>query len=321
MMLVAAAALFLAAFWLMFGVALEIAWPVSAVVAEQVGFYERAWDQAHEHGNDEVERTGAREIAKRALDGLMSRRRLMAVVAEMLNGAGLETDPREFVLLHTAAVIICGFMGSLLGGKALAIILVVGATISAPLYLLLLKRRRANDIESNLPEALSMIVASLRAGYGLSQAVDAVSEEMRPPVGTELAKVVAETRLGKPLEDAMEKMAERVGRPGVEWLVMIIKVQREVGGNLAEVLETLSQTLRERGRIARQVKVLTAEGRLSATILYALPFFVAALIYFVNPEYIAALGQSLAGFAMISTAIVLMIAGAVWLAKIVDIKV
>lgn len=320
-MLLAAAALFMAAFWLVFGVVLEIAWPVSAVVAEQVGFYERAWDEAHEGGSEAEDQTGPREIAKRALDGIMARRRLMAVVAEMLNGAGLETDPREFVLFHTAGVVACGFMGSLLGGKVLAVVLVILATVSAPLYLLLLRRKRANAIESNLPEALSMIVASLRAGYGLSQAVDAVSLEMRPPVGTELAKVVAETRLGKPLEDAMEKMAERVGRPGVEWLVMIIKVQREVGGNLAEVLETLAQTLRERGRIARQVKVLTAEGRLSATILYALPFFVAALIYFVNPEYIAALGQSLAGFAMLSVAVVLMIAGAVWLAKIVDIKV
>lgn len=320
-MLIVALLMFMAAFWLIFSVILEIAWPVSAVVAEQVGFYERAWDAAHEGRDASDEHTGAREIAKRALDGIMTRRRLMVVIAALLTEAGLQTDPREFVLLHTAAVIACGLFGSLIGGVTMAVVMVAGATISAPLYLLLLRSKRASAIETDLPEALSMIVASLRAGYGLSQAIDAVAEEMRPPVGAELAKVAAETRLGKPLEQAMEKMAERVGRPGVEWLVMIIKVQREVGGNLAEVLETLAQTLRARARIARQVKVLTAEGRLSATILYALPFFVAALIYFVNPVYVGALVQSLAGFAMLSTAMVLMIVGAVWLAKIVDIKV
>jgi tight adherence protein B len=133
--------------------------------------------------------------------------------------------------------------------------------------------------------------------------------------------VVAEIRLGRPAEDALESLAERVGSADFKWAVLAVNIQREVGGNLAEILDTVADTLRERAMLRRQIKVLTAEGRLSAWVLGLLPFAIALYMYAVNPQYIGVLFESVYGIIMVIVALVLLALGILWMKKIVNIDV
>jgi len=148
-----------------------------------------------------------------------------------------------------------------------------------------------------------------------------VAKEITQPAAGEFQRVVAEIRLGRPAEDALEALAERVGSADFKWAVLAVNIQREVGGNLAEILDTVADTLRERAMLRRQVQVLTAEGRLSAWVLGALPFAIALYMYASNPAYIGQLFTSTYGIIMVVVALVLMLAGILWMRKIVNIDV
>jgi tight adherence protein B len=132
---------------------------------------------------------------------------------------------------------------------------------------------------------------------------------------------VAEIRLGRPAEDSLEALADRVGSADFKWAVLAVNIQREVGGNLAEILDTVSDTLRERAMMRRQIKVLTAEGRLSAWVLTLLPIGIGLYMFSVNPDYIGVLFTDRLGWVMLGVAVVLMGLGILWMRKIVDIDV
>ncbi len=166
-----------------------------------------------------------------------------------------------------------------------------------------------------------MIAGSIRAGYSFLQAISVAVEETLPPMSDEFRRVLAEARLGFPLEEALEKMADRVGEQNFYWTVMAINIQREVGGNLAEVLEILADTIRDRDRVKRQIKTLTAEGRLSAIILVLLPIFMIFMLSVLNPTYISELFTTSIGLLMILIGSILMLLGGLWLKKIVTIEV
>ena len=128
-------------------------------------------------------------------------------------------------------------------------------------------KKRAEKLREQLPDVLTIMASSLRAGHSFLQSLDTVAKEIAHPAAAEFQRVVAEVRLGRPVEDALESLAERVGSPDFMWAVLAVNIQREVGGNLAEILDTVADTLRERAMLRRQIKVLTAEGRLSAWVL------------------------------------------------------
>ena len=136
-----------------------------------------------------------------------------------------------------------------------------------------------------------------------------------------IQRLVAEIRLGRPAEDALEALADRVGSADFRWAVLAVNIQREVGGNLAEILDNVSDTLRERATMRRQIQVLTAEGRLSAWVLAILPFGIGIYMFAVNPDYISLLFTTQIGLFMLGTAAVLMVLGILWMRKIVDIDV
>jgi tight adherence protein B len=148
-----------------------------------------------------------------------------------------------------------------------------------------------------------------------------VAKEIAPPAAAEFQRVVAEIRLGRPAEDALEALAERVGSPDFKWAVLAVNIQREVGGNLAEILDNVADTLRERAMLRRQVRVLTAEGRLSAWVLALLPVGIALYITAVNPEYIGTLVTETMGLIMLAGSLILLVAGVLWMRKIVNIDV
>jgi tight adherence protein B len=239
-----------------------------------------------------------------------------------LEAAGVSLRSGEFVVASAVACLVFGVLGAaLLRSWILALVLAgVGAAFPTVLLRSALSKR-ADRLREQLPDVLTIMASSLRAGHSFLQSLDTVAKEIAPPAAAEFQRVVAEIRLGRPAEDALESLAERVGSPDFQWAVLAVNIQREVGGNLAEILDTVADTLRERAMLRRQIKVLTAEGRLSAWVLGLLPFGIALYMFAVNPSYIGLLFHSTYGIIMLIVAGCLLVAGVLWMKKIVDIDV
>ena len=168
-----------------------------------------------------------------------------------------------------------------------------------------LANRRRKQFEALLPDTLQLLASTLRAGYSLMQGVEAVSQEVSEPMGRELRRVVTEARLGRPLEEALDGVAERMDSGDFAWAVMAIRIQREVGGNLAELLVTVAETMTERERLRRDVNALTAEGKISAIVLGLLPVGLGLFIYTANPGYMDPLFDETVGKIMLGGSILL----------------
>lgn len=239
-----------------------------------------------------------------------------------LERAGWPMRSSEFLVLQAAgaaAGILTGL--GLLGHWYIAVLLAIVGSIVPRVVLDAKVRARAATFLAQLPDTLQLLSASLRAGYGLLQAVDTVTKEAPSPTSTEFSRVLTEARLGMPIEDALEAMAERVGGVDFRWVVQAINIHRQVGGNLAQVLETVATTLRERESLRRHVKALSAEGRLSAVILAVLPFLLTAYMLLVNPSYLATLISVWYGDVMIAGGVILVGVGIAWMRKMVRIEI
>jgi tight adherence protein B len=172
-----------------------------------------------------------------------------------------------------------------------------------------------------LPETLQLISGSLSAGYSLAQALDTVVREGQQPMTAEFNRALVETRLGVPIEDALEGVASRMHSKDFAWVVMAYRIQREVGGNLAELLATLAETMRERDALRRQVRALSAEGRLSGWILGLLPPVFAIYLLTTRPSYLRPLVTDPLGVLLVSVGAVLLVVGALWMRKAVKVEV
>ena len=182
-------------------------------------------------------------------------------------------------------------------------------------------KRRLKKFNNQLPDMLALLSGTLRAGYSLMQGVEAVSREVEDPIGYELRRVVTESRLGRPLDEALDAAAERMGSADFRWAVMAIAIQREVGGNLAELLMTVSETMTARERLRRDVDALTAEGKVSAMVLGLLPLGLGAAMFVINPEYIGVLFSEKLGNMMLAGATLLAFFGFWWMKKLIEIDV
>jgi len=239
-----------------------------------------------------------------------------------LEAAGLALRSGEFVVASVVAALVGAVLGAALL-HSLWLALVVGV-VGAVLPTAMLRRalaRRAEKLREQLPDVLTILASSLRAGHSFLQSLDTVAQEIAQPAAGEFQRVVAEIRLGRPTEDALGALAERVGSSDFQWAVLAVNIQREVGGNLAEILDNVSATLRERAMLRRQIRVLTAEGRLSAWVLGLLPAGIALYMFATNPDYIGLLFTETIGLVMTITALVLLALGALWMRKIVNIDV
>jgi tight adherence protein B len=184
-----------------------------------------------------------------------------------------------------------------------------------------LAARRKSTFLAQLPDTLQLLAGTLRAGYSLMQGIEAVSQEIDGPMGYELRRVVTEARLGRPVEESLEGTADRMASEDFAWCVMAIRIQREVGGNLAELLLTVADTMVARERLRRDVKTLTAEGRISAIILGILPVGLGFVMYALNPDYISKLFTDTLGNILLGLAIVAMGIGFYWMKRIIDIEI
>jgi tight adherence protein B len=259
-----------------------------------------------------------------ALAGRMvSRRGVAHRLGRRLERSGVPLKPPEWALLHAAAAVGLPLLLLLLtAGNIAAALLGLLVGLAAPwAYLVVQEGRRTAAFLAQLPDTLQLLAGSLSAGYSFPQAVDSVVREGQLPIAGEFNKALVESRLGVPLEDALESVAGRMGSRDFAWVVMAVRIQREVGGNLAEVLTTVAGTLRERDRLRRQAQTLSAEGRLSAYILFALPLVFAGYLLIVRRSYIGVLFTDPRGVVLLAIGGVLLAVGAVWLRKVVRVEV
>lgn len=250
------------------------------------------------------------------------RRGLLSGINAVLEQANIPLRGGEALAAGLGLSVIAGVMTGLFSRSwifaAVGFLLVLLLVAAAIQYA---GNREKRVFEDQLPDTLTLLSTSLRAGYSLLQAVEAVAAEAPQPTSREFGRAIAESRLGRPVVETMEGIAERMRSDDFGWAVMAIEIQREVGGNLAEVLQTVADTMRQRNRLKREIKALTAEGRISAVVLGVLPIILFAFLYLTNRDYLEPLFTRTPGLIAIGVGLGLMGAGAYWLKRIVDIEV
>lgn len=223
----------------------------------------------------------------------------------------------QFATAIGAALLAWALTGNILFGLGA---LVIGAL--APRAVLDRRiSRRSSEFLEQLPDTLGLLAGSLKAGYGLVQAIDTVVREAPAPTSEEFARVLTEVRLGMPLSQALDGMVERTASEDFGWAVMAINIQSEVGGNLAQLLETVATTIRERAQVQRQIRTLSAEGRLSAIVLVSIAPVMALYMLLVNGDYVSMLWTTSMGRAMLAVGLALLLVGVMGIRKVIDIDV
>ncbi|MGQ1839203.1 type II secretion system F family protein [Kocuria turfanensis] len=259
-------------------------------------------------------------ITTSAIADTLNRHGWTRSITDALDRAGLRLSPADFLVLVGAAGLVSGVLGFLIGGPLLGLLLLVVAPLGGKVFLSLAVGKRRRAFAHQLDDTLQLLAGSLRAGHSLLRAVDAVSREAQAPTSEELARVVNQTRLGRDLNAALEETAERMGNEDFSWVSQAIGIHREVGGDLAEVLDQVGHTIRERNQIRRQVKALSAEGKMSAYILMALPFLVPGAMSLLNPPFFLPMFQNPIGWGLLTLAGIMLVVGGLWMRKIVSFK-
>lgn len=275
---------------------------------------------ADDHNPAERAFENVRDAATRFASRAVARTESTGRIDAALDRAGLVMRAGEFVALVVAVAIVATFVGYLLlgvVGGALGLLLpVFGATP----FLRFKASRRNAAFADQLSDSLLIMSGSLRSGFGVGQAIDTVAEEMDAPIGDEFRRAILESRLGRDIEDALDGIARRVQNEDFEWVVDAMRINRQVGGDLATILDQVSETIRARNRLQRQVSALTAEGRISALVLGVLPIGMGLILYSSNPDYMDPLFSRTIGWVMLGVAAGLLAVGALWLKKLIDIE-
>jgi tight adherence protein B len=259
-------------------------------------------------------------LAQKALAG---NKGFESTLGTKLEGAGLAMKPAEWLLLHAGIAFAGGFLGFLVssGGLLLTIVFLSIGSVLPWLYLNLRKSRRQKAFNAQLADTLQLIAGSLSAGLSLAQSLDTVVREGGEPVAGEFRRALIEARLGVQIEDSLDAIAERMESDDFAWIVMAIRIQREIGGNLSELLNKVAATIRERDYLRRQVKTLAAEGKMSAWILAGMPPAIFVYMMVVNPTYLQPMLVTPLGWAMLAAGVVLLAIGGFWMSRVVKVDV
>jgi tight adherence protein B len=271
-----------------------------------------------------VEHDQALTQAKDAAHKVLQRNAgLEAKIARRLEGAGNPLKPSEWLLLHAAIFIGAGVVGMLFGQGSFVVglLFLVGGAVFPWVYLGFKRGRRRKAFDASLPDTLQLMPGSLSAGLSLAQSVDTVVREGTEPIASEFKRVLIETRLGVGLEDALEGVAQRYDSKDFHWVVMAINIQRQVGGNLAELLDTVAGTIREREYMRRQVAALAAEGKLSAWVLGGLPPIFLVYLVLTNRDYVMPMFTEPLGWLMLGGAVCILGVGIFWMSRLIKVEV
>ena len=256
------------------------------------------------------------------LNRLLSRVNIATRIDRRLRQADMKMPVGTFLLLSLALFSLGIVAGRILHWPIILSVVVGIALLTVPNLIVDIKRRRRlKRFLNHFPEALEMFARSLRAGHSFTGAIQLVAQEMPDPIGPEFSKVFEEQNLGIPLRQALIGMTDRVDILDVKFFVTAILIQRETGGNLAEIIDKIAYVIRERFRVQGQLKIFTAQARVSAIILAFLPIGVAVLIGIFNPEYMKPLWFERTGRIMTSVAVVMQVLGMLAIRKIIRIKI
>ncbi|MBI3048372.1 MAG: type II secretion system F family protein [Acidobacteria bacterium] len=257
-----------------------------------------------------------------AIDRVLGRMAAGSRLAKLIEQSGIRTTPSAIVVASVASGV-----AALLATQALlrhSPASLVAAPLGTALPLLFLVQRRSSRLrrfEEQFPEALDLVSRAIRAGHAFQTAIGMAAEELPPPVGPEFKKVFDQQNFGLPLGDALAALADRVPLLDVKFFVTAVAIQRDTGGNLAEILDNLSHVVRERFKIQRQVRVHTAHGRITGLVLLGLPPFLAAALSVINPEHMRPLFEERIGHMLILATIVMQLIGFVWIRRVIKIEV
>ncbi len=256
------------------------------------------------------------------LNRMLADRGIGANLATQLAGADLKLTVGEFMAANVILIVAAGGIAYFLKRDVLITLGAGVAGFFAPrFYLSRLRGQRLKEFNEQLGDTINLMVNGVRAGYSVLQAMESVSREMAPPIATEFARLVREMQFGIPMEEAMDHMLRRAPSGDLDMLITAINVQREVGGNLAEVLDSIGFTIRERVRIKGEIRVLTSMTRGSGYMIAAVPIVLAILVYLVNPGFMGKMFTDICGQIMLGAASLGMVVGFVVIGKVVDIEV
>ncbi len=264
-------------------------------------------------------------ILQRAVDfseSFAERQGFLARIENLLERANLPMRAGEAMFLLSAIVLLSvGLVAAMT--QSLLTSAIVGAGVTGLCFFVLrfLGRRRFKAFEGQLPDTLQLLSGTLRAGYSLPQGLEAVSQEIADPMGQELRRAMTEARLGRELEESLNGVAERMASPDFAWAVMAIAIQREVGGNLNELLLSVADTMIARERLKREISALTAEGRVSAGILSFLPPGLGLIMWVMNPAYVELLFTEFLGNVLLGLGTVSALVGLAWMRKVITVDV
>jgi len=267
------------------------------------------------------ERLAAFGAIFRATERMFSHTRHWERITKLIERADLPLKTVELVYATLGSAVVMGLLFAMFGAKGIVVVigLLLGAAIP-PGFVKFKAFRRQNAFENQLPDLLVSLAASLKAGHSFKSALQSLVDEGAEPASKELKRVLTESRLGRPMEDALGEMVGRVQSKNFEFIVTAVNIQTQVGGSLANLFDMVADTVRQRHQFARKIKSLTAMGRMSAYTLVGLPIFVAFALTLMNPNYMAPLWHTSTGNILLVLAVFMICLGSVFLRKIVSFR-
>jgi tight adherence protein B len=249
-------------------------------------------------------------------------RRGRATLEERLNGADLKMRPQEFIMIRLGCLLAPALLGLVRFGLSWQV-LVLGAVgyVAPGFWLRFRRRRRLNHFNDQLADVLLLLGNSMRAGQSFPQAIGNVAERAKEPTAIEFSRVVREVNLGGSVDDGLTNMVKRVGSDDLELVVTAVSINRSAGGNLAEMLGIISNTIRQRVQTTREIRSLTAQGRMSGWFITLIPIVVAVVLYLISPNYFRPMTENLIGWLMLSSAAVLLLIGNLLIRKAVRVEI
>jgi tight adherence protein B len=314
---------------LVFAAVVLIAWAVIEVAMRPRSDLEAVLEPYRLHPRGEAGSSDAEPSSSPVLVGrtialgerLVERLGVRRWLEERIEQARLPVSAGELAVVAACGVLVGFVVGLFAAGLAGGLVLGGLAVAAVPGVLEALARRMRRRIDRQLPDVLRLLASSLRAGFSLSQGLDATAAQVNEPMRGELRQVVVRVRLGQPLEDALEDAARHMHSRDFSWAVMAIRIQHEVGGNLARLLDTVAATMVQRERLRREIRTLTAEGRISAVVLGLLAPLLGLFIGVVNRSYLLTLVHTTPGKVALVGAAVLEVVGFFWLYRTISIEV
>ncbi len=280
---------------------------------------------AQKKGINEILRSGQKSLSRVLLRGggrVFASLKLSEVVEKKLARADLPLRGGEFLFMSLMPSLCFPLAIWFITGNLVLSIVGGMITLAAPwFYLGMRQQKRLETFNKQLCDCLAVITNSLRAGYSLLQAMDMVSKEMSPPIADEFGRAIREIQLGTPLETAMNNMSLRVGSEDLDLIIMAMLIQRQIGGNLTEILDNIAETIRERVRIVGEIKTLTAQGRMSGSIIGLLPVALIILLMLISPSYVGILFTNSVGLMFLGVAAAGEVMGALIIRRIVDVQI